>query len=156
MLKKRVVDFERCNWLETITFISDFRNSLLVKLSFLPCSDGRWIKFFSVWFCVQSPFKKTVGDTLLHICPLFTTWPQMWTFWVCVQDPWSVERKIIRGLGAKLCARASASIERNSQYAQLTQCGTIENWVSVLRRHAHFNILFDLYFNIHIYIAIYI
>ena len=45
-----------------------------------------------------------------------------------------------RGLGAKLYACASASSARNIQYAQLPHSATIENRVSNLRRHAHFNI----------------
>ena len=48
--------------------------------------------------------------------------------------------KILRGLFGKLSACASASSAQNSQYAQLTHSSTIENRVSDLRRHAHFNI----------------
>ena len=55
--------------------------------------------------------------------------------------PWKIVMDIIiRGLGAILCACASASIARNSQYAQLTHCTTIENRVSDLRGHGYFNI----------------
>ena len=79
----------------------------------------------------------------------------VWTYnitqsYVDVDDTWSgilaaAEFEICsttnsRGLGAKLCACASASSARNSQYAQLTHSTTIENRVSDLRRHAHFNI----------------
>ena len=52
----------------------------------------------------------------------------------------AINAEIIRVLSAKLCACASASSARNSQYAQLTHSATIENRVSDLRRHAHFNI----------------
>ena len=60
----------------------------------------------------------------------------------------------IRGLGEKLCACASASSARNIQYAQLTHSATIENRVSDLRRHAHFNIEWRVYIFGHLHPAV--
>ena len=58
----------------------------------------------------------------------------------CSEHIKNLHSGMTRGLGAKLCACASASSAQNSQYAQLTHSATIENRVSDLRRHAHFNI----------------